>query len=166
VEVLEEMNLRQVVERSPKGLDAEVGESGVLLSGGERQRMAVARALLQRPRLLMLDESTSNLDGLNEESVYRSVARAASDCTVMVVAHRLATVRDCDQILVLSDGRVVGSGTHDELLDTSSLYRRLVRTQLDPRGSSAMRNGNGRTAGHAAVKVSGRSDSPGATTTG
>jgi ATP-binding cassette subfamily B protein len=138
LDALAEVNLRPVVERSRLGLDAEIGEAGVLLSGGERQRLAVARALLRRPRLLLLDESTSNLDGLNEQTVYRSVARAASDCTLLVVAHRLSTVRDCDLILVLADGVVAASGSHQQLLEESVLYRQLAHTQFGSPERSAV----------------------------
>ena len=127
---LADVNLLDVLDRSPAGLDAQVGEGGVMLSGGERQRLALARALLARPTTLLLDESTSHLDGLNEALVRDLIDRVAAGCTLVVVAHRLSTVVDSDVILVMDRGRLVAQGTHDELVRTSRLYRELARTQL------------------------------------
>jgi len=129
-QVLASVNLADVVRRNPRGLDAPVGEDGVLLSGGERQRLAIARALLTDAPVLLLDESTSNLDGRNEQLLRDALAAAAEGRTTLVIAHRLATVADADQIIVLEEGRVVATGTHAELLDTSPLYRELAATQL------------------------------------
>jgi ABC-type multidrug transport system fused ATPase/permease subunit len=128
--VLESVNLAEVVRRNARGLEAPVGEDGVLLSGGERQRLAIARALLTDAPVLLLDESTSNLDGRNEQLLRDALAAAAEGRTTLVIAHRLATVADADQIIVLEEGRVVATGTHGELLDTSPLYRELAATQL------------------------------------
>jgi ABC-type multidrug transport system fused ATPase/permease subunit len=131
-ETLRQLDLLDIVDRTPQGLDAEVGENGVLLSGGERQRLSLARALLGKPALLLLDESTSQLDGVNEERVQRLLHRDAADCARVIVAHRLATVVDADRILVLLDGAIVAQGTHPELLESSTTYRRLARHQLLP----------------------------------
>lgn len=128
--VLESVNLAEVVRRTPRGLDAPVGEDGVLLSGGERQRLAIARALLADAPVLLLDESTSNLDGRNELLLRDSLSAAAQGRTTLVIAHRLATVADADQIVVLEAGRVVAQGTHTELLESSPLYRELAASQL------------------------------------
>jgi ATP-binding cassette subfamily B protein len=128
--VLESVNLAAVVRRTPRGLDAPVGEDGVLLSGGERQRLAIARALLTDAPVLLLDESTSNLDGRNEQLLRDALGAAAEGRTTLVVAHRLATVADADQIVVLEAGRVVARGTHSELLESSPLYRELAASQL------------------------------------
>lgn len=128
--VLEAVNLADLVRRAPRGLDAPVGEGGVLLSGGERQRLAIARALLTDAPVLLLDESTSNLDGRNEQLLRDALAAAGEGRTTLVIAHRLATVADADQIVVLDEGRVAARGTHAELLETSELYRELAATQL------------------------------------
>ncbi len=126
--VLREVNLGEVHHR--EGLDAQVGEGGVLLSGGERQRLAIARALLAAPDLLLLDEATASLDGTNERLLRDAIDAASSGRTLIVIAHRLATVVDSERIIVLDHGRVVGTGTHAELVETTPLYRELAATQL------------------------------------
>jgi len=130
VDVLHAVNLTEVLERNELGLGAPVGEDGIMLSGGERQRLAIARALLAAPPVLLLDESTSSLDGRNEQLMREAIDAVAADRTLLVIAHRLSTVVDSDQIVVLDHGRVIGSGTHSELVETTPLYRDLAKHQL------------------------------------
>ncbi|MCW3493673.1 ABC transporter ATP-binding protein [Microbacterium sp. SSM24] len=128
--VLRAVNLGEVLDRSELGLEAPVGEGGVMLSGGERQRLAIARALLAAPPILLLDESTSSLDGLNEQRMREAIDAVASGRTLIVIAHRLSTVVDSDHIVVMDHGRVVGQGTHSELVASTPLYRDLAKHQL------------------------------------
>jgi ATP-binding cassette subfamily B protein len=128
--VLGEVNLTAVLKRDKRGLDAEVGEAGIMLSGGERQRLAIARALLAAPPILLLDESTSALDGLNEQRMREAIDAVAQGRTMIVIAHRLSTVVDSDQIIVLDQGKVIGSGTHSQLVKSTPLYKELAKHQL------------------------------------
>ena len=128
--VLGQVNLTSVLKRDKRGLDAEVGEAGIMLSGGERQRLAIARALLEAPPILLLDESTSALDGLNEQRMREAIDAVAEGRTMIVIAHRLSTVVDSDQIIVLDQGKVVGVGTHSQLVKSTPLYKQLAKQQL------------------------------------
>ncbi|MER2032187.1 ATP-binding cassette domain-containing protein, partial [Exiguobacterium indicum] len=123
-------NADTFIERFPEGYATEIGERGVKLSGGQRQRIAIARALLRDPEILLLDEATSSLDSESERVVQEALERLMVGRTTFVIAHRLATVRHADQIIVLEDGRISGIGTHDRLVVDNPLYNKLVTQQF------------------------------------
>jgi ATP-binding cassette subfamily B protein len=122
----------EFIERLDKGFDTVIGERGVRLSGGQRQRVAVARALLADPRILILDEATSNLDTESERLIQESLRSLLAGRTSFVIAHRLSTITDADRIIVLEGGRIVEQGTHAELMRLSGRYQEMVRMQLCP----------------------------------
>ncbi len=130
LEALRLAHAARFVEQLPEGLDTRVGEDGVGLSGGQRQRLAIARALVSKPAILLLDEATSALDAESENHIRLSIEGLKGRMTIMVIAHRLSTVRQADRILVLDGGRLIDSGTHDELLMSSALYARFAEMQF------------------------------------
>jgi ABC-type multidrug transport system fused ATPase/permease subunit len=130
-DVLRRARLDELVRSLPDGLDTVVGERGYRLSGGERQRLTIARLLLARPRVVILDEATAHLDSTSEAAVQAALSEALTGRTAVVIAHRLSTVRAADFILVIEDGRIVERGTHVQLLAAGGRYEELYRTQFD-----------------------------------
>ncbi|MGG7463791.1 ABC transporter ATP-binding protein [Plantibacter sp. YIM 135347] len=120
---------RSFVERLPEGLDAPIAQGGTNVSGGQRQRLAIARALVKRPEIFIFDDSFSALDLSTDARLRKALATDVSDATMIIVAQRVSTIMDADQILVLEDGRIVGRGTHDELLETCATYVEIVESQ-------------------------------------
>jgi ATP-binding cassette subfamily B protein len=132
VAALQAAQIWRLVQTLPEGLDTVVGDRGYRLSGGERQRLAIARLLLKAPHIVVLDEATAHLDSESEVAVQRALDTALEGRTSLVIAHRLSTVRNADQILVVNDGRIVEHGTHEDLLASGGLYADLYRTQFAP----------------------------------
>jgi ABC-type multidrug transport system fused ATPase/permease subunit len=123
----------EFIQRMPQGYDTEVGERGITLSGGQKQRLAIARALLTDPRILILDDATSSVDSETEHLIQMALEKVMQNRTTFVIAHRLSTVQRADLILVLDHGSIVARGRHDELLKSSPLYRSIYDQQLKPR---------------------------------
>jgi len=119
------------IRRLPDGYETQVGERGVTLSGGQRQRIAIARAVLREAPLLLLDEATSSLDAESETLVQQALSGLMRNRTSIVIAHRLATVQNCDRILVIDRGRIVEEGTHASLASSGGLYARLAKLQFE-----------------------------------
>jgi subfamily B ATP-binding cassette protein MsbA len=127
----EAANAIDFIEQSPDGFNTLIGERGVNLSGGQKQRLAIARALLKNPPILILDEATSALDTESEKKVQNAIENLMKDRTALVIAHRLSTVQNADKIIVINEGKVVEIGTHNQLYDNDGLYRRLYDIQFD-----------------------------------
>jgi ATP-binding cassette, subfamily B, multidrug efflux pump len=130
---LEIAQARDFVERMPGGLDAEVAQGGTNVSGGQRQRLAIARTLVQRPRIFLFDDSFSALDYATDAALRAALARETADATIVIVAQRVSTIREADRIVVLDEGRIVGNGNHTELMSTNETYREIVFSQLTER---------------------------------
>ena len=124
-------NALEFIEQTPDGFDTLIGERGVNLSGGQKQRLAIARALLKNPPILILDEATSALDTESEKKVQKAIEVLMKDRTVLVIAHRLSTVQNADKIVVLDKGKILEVGSHNELYEKGGLYRRLYDIQFD-----------------------------------
>ena len=123
-------NAHQFIEEFENGYETLVGNRGVMLSGGQRQRLAIARALLKDPQILVFDEATSALDTESEMLVQEAIDRLMADRTTLVIAHRLSTIKNADRIIVIDRGKIVESGTHSELLSSDGLYTKLYNMQF------------------------------------
>ena len=124
-------NALDFIENTPNGFETVVGERGVKLSGGQKQRIAIARALLKNPSILILDEATSALDTESEKKVQTAIESLMKDRTALVIAHRLSTVQKADKIIVIENGKVAETGSHETLFEKNGIYRRLYDLQFD-----------------------------------
>jgi ATP-binding cassette subfamily B protein/subfamily B ATP-binding cassette protein MsbA len=130
-------NAYEFIVRLPEGFETFVGERGVKLSGGQQQRLAIARAILASPQILILDEATSNLDTESEQLIQASMATLLAGRTTFVIAHRLSTIRRADLILLMEDGCIIERGTHQELMAAQGLYHDMVVRQMMSHGDEA-----------------------------
>ena len=121
--------LKEFVDGLPNGVDTKVGESGIKLSGGQKQRLAIARALLRNSPIILFDESTSSLDNFAQNEVKKSIDGLKGSSTIIIVAHRLSTIKDADLIFFLDDGKIIGKGTFDELFDTNEKFKNMFNAE-------------------------------------
>jgi ATP-binding cassette subfamily B protein len=135
-EALEIAQARDFVEAMPEQLESPISQGGTNVSGGQRQRLAIARALIRQPEIFLFDDSFSALDLTTDAKLRAALKPVTSEATVVIVAQRISTITDADQILVLEDGIIVGRGTHDELLTTSATYQEIVESQLEAEAAS------------------------------
>ena len=131
IEAARRANADEFIQELPDKYDSIIGERGVKLSGGQRQRLSIARALLADPQILILDEATSNLDTESEQLIQQSMTQLLKDRTTFIIAHRLSTITHADQIVVLEDGQIVETGSHESLMELDGLYAEMVKRQHD-----------------------------------
>ena len=129
IEASKKAHLHEIIQRLPEGYNTMVGERGLKLSGGEKQRVSLARAILKKAPIMLCDEPTSSLDMQTELEIMNNLKEVGKDTTCVIIAHRLSTIQDCDEIVVMDEGRVVESGSHDELLRLGGRYSELVAFQ-------------------------------------
>ena len=122
--------LDEFIESLPNKYDTIVGESGVILSGGQKQRLAIARALIQKTKIILFDEATSTLDNETQADIQKAIANLKDEYTIIIIAHRLSTIVNCDKIMVLEDGKISAQGTHSELLKNSKTYKSLYQNEI------------------------------------
>jgi ATP-binding cassette subfamily B protein AbcA/BmrA len=130
-EAVANANLKDFIASLPQGYETEVGERGISLSGGQRQRLAIARAMIRNPQILLLDEATAHLDSKSEKLVQDALEKLMKGRTTLVIAHRLSTVKHADQLIILENGNITGVGTHHELYHKHPLYKEFVEQQLE-----------------------------------
>ncbi|EST29223.1 hypothetical protein M878_20850 [Streptomyces roseochromogenus subsp. oscitans DS 12.976] len=135
LDVVEAAHLAEVIAGLPQGLDTELGEDGIGLSDGQRQLLAIARALLPQPDVLLLDEATANLDSNSEAALCKATTDIGTRCQILVIAHRISTTIGADRILVIEDGCLRATGTHTELMEHNATYRHLASQQLTSAGA-------------------------------
>ena len=131
IQVAKEAQAHDFISQLPEQYDSEVGERGVQLSGGERQRIAIARAFLSNPQILILDDSTSAIDSNTEDKIQRAINNILSNRTTLLITHRLSQIRWADLIIVLKRGEIASMGTHEELLQTSQEYQKIFIKKFD-----------------------------------
>jgi subfamily B ATP-binding cassette protein MsbA len=132
IEAAKAANAHQFIVELPNGYDTVIGEQGVILSGGQRQRITIARALVKNAPILILDEATSSVDAESEKEIQEALERLMESRTVIIISHRLSTIRNASRILLLSEGRIIDEGTHEELLARNEEYKRLYELQSHP----------------------------------
>ena len=126
IEAAKKARCHEFITKLPQGYDTVLGEGGGILSGGERQQLSIARAIMKDAPVIILDEATANVDPENEQELMEAIGELTREKTVIMIAHRLKTVRNADQILVVDQGRIVQRGTHDELIQQDGIYRSFV----------------------------------------
>ena len=131
VEAARAANIHEDIENMPDGYGTQVGERGIRLSGGQKQRIAIARAILRRSPIIILDEATASVDVETERQIQKAIGAIAGKRTIVAIAHRLSTIRWADQILVIQEGRIVEAGNHEQLLQKNGIYARMYRVQME-----------------------------------